>query len=253
MLGFDDPRAQVVFCVLRIAAEVRPDGLFFENADTLPTCRGGRDFEFLLARIDEAGYRAFWKIIDAQHLGMPSARNRTYLCCFRKDLGVEGFEFPARADGDACIEDVMLPWRVTSGYEVEVGEATWKPGAAERAEAMRGSTGIPRIGWLGRAKHPSQGSRIYSPAGRGATITAFTGGKGEHSGLYLVDGRVRKLHPRECARALGCPDSFLLPESDDIAGRLLGNSVAVPVVAMIARRIAGTLRAHGAAAKGGAR
>lgn len=253
MKGFDDPRATVVFDAIRIAAEARPEAIFFENAYTLPTCRGGKDFEFLLARIDEAGYRTFQTILDARHYGMPSARKRTYLCCFRKGLGVERFDFPQPADENVCIGDVMLPGRVTKAYEVEVGEVTWRPDAIEMAEARRGSPNVPRIGWLGHAKTPSQADRIYSAAGRGATITAYTGRGGTHSGLYLVDGKVRRLHPRECARALGFPDSFLLPENEDQALRLLGNSVAVPVVARIAREISMTLRAHGAAAKGGAR
>ena len=59
---------------------------------------------------------------------------------------------------------------------------------------------------------------------------------GSNTGLYSING-IRPLHPREAARSLGFPDSFLLPESENEAMKLVGNSVAIPVVTMIAREI----------------
>jgi DNA (cytosine-5)-methyltransferase 1 len=45
----------------------------------------------------------------------------------------------------------------------------------------------------------------------------------------------RRLTPRECARLMGFPDSFRIPVSDTQAYKQFGNSVAVPVVATMAR------------------
>jgi len=45
----------------------------------------------------------------------------------------------------------------------------------------------------------------------------------------------RRLTPRECARLMGWPDSFVIPVSDTPAYRQFGNSVAVPVVSEVAR------------------
>ena len=47
----------------------------------------------------------------------------------------------------------------------------------------------------------------------------------------------RRLTPRECARLMGFPKDLLLPGSDTQSYRQLGNSVVVPVVAMIAGAI----------------
>lgn len=47
----------------------------------------------------------------------------------------------------------------------------------------------------------------------------------------------RKLTPRECARLQGFPENFIIPVSDTQAYKQFGNSVAVPVVRAVARRI----------------
>lgn len=61
--------------------------------------------------------------------------------------------------------------------------------------------------------------------GNAPTITTRSG-----SQLYLLDGdRARILNPRELARIQGFPDSYLLPPSRDLAGRLIGNALDVRV------------------------
>jgi len=50
-------------------------------------------------------------------------------------------------------------------------------------------------------------------------------------------GRVRRLTPTECERLQGFPDGWTAGQSDSHRYRQLGNAVAVPVAAWIARRI----------------
>ena len=42
-----------------------------------------------------------------------------------------------------------------------------------------------------------QGERIYSPQGYSTTLSSQSGGLGGKTGMYLIDGCVRKLYPRE--------------------------------------------------------
>ena len=51
----------------------------------------------------------------------------------------------------------------------------------------------------------------------------------------------RRLSPRECARLMGFPSDFKIPVSDTQAYRQFGNSVVVPVVERIARKVVGAL------------
>jgi len=53
----------------------------------------------------------------------------------------------------------------------------------------------------------------------------------------VQNGRIRHLTPRECARLQGFPDSFVLPKSDTIAYKQLGNAVSVPVIAAVSKNL----------------
>ena len=52
----------------------------------------------------------------------------------------------------------------------------------------------------------------------------------------------RRLTPRECARLQGFPDSFKIPVSDTQAYKQFGNSVAVPVIEILAKEVVNTLQ-----------
>ena len=84
-------------------------------------------------------------------------------------------------------------------------------------------------------KKNNQGYRAMSPEGKGVTLCASSGGPGGQTGIYLVDGKPRRLTPRECARMQGFPDSFKPNASTRQARKQFGNSVAVPVVIAVAR------------------
>jgi site-specific DNA-cytosine methylase len=86
------------------------------------------------------------------------------------------------------------------------------------------------VGYVGKG---SQGGRVYHSAGPAATFCGWGGGVGGPTGIYYVDGVVRKLHARECASAMGFPDAFEFPVVDGTAKQLIGNSVAVTVVRRI--------------------
>ena len=65
------------------------------------------------------------------------------------------------------------------------------------------------------------------------------GSGGHNVPLIKVKGGIRKLTPRECANFQGFPESFKLPEiSDSALYHQFGNSVTVPLIARIAKKMA---------------
>jgi len=82
-----------------------------------------------------------------------------------------------------------------------------------------------------------QGERIYSPYGHSITLSAYGGGVGSKTGLYLINDKIRKLSPRECARLQGFPDSFKLSDSFSQSYKQFGNSVAVNILVSIFEKI----------------
>ena len=87
-----------------------------------------------------------------------------------------------------------------------------------------------RIGTINKG---GQGERIYSTNGTGITLSAYGGGPANKTGAYLVDGKIRKLTLRECARMMGFPENFKICNNKTQAYTQFGNAVIVNVVQFI--------------------
>lgn len=226
--GFEDSRGTLFFDVARIAREKRPKVMFLENVKNLERHDGGRTLDVITRTLDEIGYDVRFKVLDASRFGVPQSRKRIYFVCFRKDLDAKGFAFPEGKEPERHVEDVLLPDSETEKYIVKRNDVFIDK---ERKELRSGKP--LRVGFVNKG---GQGERIYSPLGTAITLSAYGGGAGAMTGLYLANGKVRKLAPRECARLDGFPESFKLAERDRTAWRQFGNSVVVAVLERIMER-----------------
>jgi len=77
--GMDDPRGNLALVFLRIAARTRSRWLLWENVPGCLSSSGGRDFGALLGGLRELGYGFCWRVLDAQHFGVPQRRRRVFL------------------------------------------------------------------------------------------------------------------------------------------------------------------------------
>lgn len=89
-----------------------------------------------------------------------------------------------------------------------------------------------RIGTIGKG---GQGERVYSAFGKSVTLTANGGGRGAKTGLYLINGAVRKLTPIEAERCQTLPDNYTDADGMSMTNRLkcIGNGWTVDVIAHI--------------------
>lgn len=87
-----------------------------------------------------------------------------------------------------------------------------------------------RIGTIGKG---GQGERVYSIYGKTVNLTANGGGRGAKTGLYLINGEVRKLTTVEAERAQTLPDNYTQGVSDRARYKAIGNGWTVDVIAHI--------------------
>jgi len=59
---------------------------------------------------------------------------------------------------------------------------------------------------------------------------------------YMVDGKVKRLSPKEGLKMQGFPNDFVFPVSESQAMKQLGNSVAIPAIQATAKQIIKALR-----------
>ncbi len=227
--GFSDARGTLFFDVARIVKEHAPKIVLLENVKNFATHDGGRTLEVVQAVMDEMGYDVYHKVLNAADYGVPQKRERIFFVCFRKDLSIKEYRFPAPIELKKHLCDYLLPDSETDEYVIHREDIYMKEGAVEEFSRSPLRLGIVNKG--------GQGERIYSPLGAAITLSAYGGGIGAKTGLYLINKRIRRLSPRECARIDGFPDSFSIPCNRNVAYKQFGNSIVVDVIQYIVKSI----------------
>ena len=225
--GFEDARGTLLHEILRIARHHQPRVLFLENVKNFLGHADGKTLATTLRLLNRVGYDVHYSLLNASYYGVAQKRERVYFVCFRKDLGITDFQFPKPSDEDVAVEDIVLPGNDPRLDDLIIERTDLR--MKENLPADRENRTL-RIGTVGKG---GQGERVYSPKGHAITLSAFGGGIGAKTGMYLMDGKIRRLHPEECRRLMGFPDGFKLHDRPNVSYKQFGNSVAVPVVRKI--------------------
>lgn len=233
--GFEDSRGTLFFDVARIVKAKRPKVVFMENVKNFAMHNNGQTLEVVKATMEELGYTFFKKVLNAADYGIPQKRERIYMVCFRNDLNIDKFDFPKPFKLVKHLEDFLLD-----------DEEMTKKCVISRPDTYLNDKNDDQYSGksirLGIVNKGGQGERIYSVKGIAITLSAYGGGVFSKTGGYLINGKTRKLHPRECARIMGFPDSYIISSNTNQAYKQFGNSVVVDVLQYIAIEIGKALK-----------
>lgn len=224
--GFEDSRGTLFFDVARIVKEKKPKIVFMENVKNFATHDGGKTLEVVKGTMEELGYSFNQRVLNAVDYGVPQKRERIYMVCFRNDIAVKNFAFPKTIKLTKHVEDFLLEESSLTEHLYVNRIDTYYNGKKDDAYSDKSI----RLGIINKG---GQGERIYSIKGIAITFSAYGGGVFAKTGGYLVNGRPRRLHPRECARLMGYPDTYKISKRANQAYQQLGNSVVIDVLQYI--------------------
>ena len=93
-----------------------------------------------------------------------------------------------------------------------------------------------RIGYIDNL---NRGNRVYSVEGKSVTLTKSGGGKGRNTGLYEINGSIRRLTINECEKLQTVPVNYCNVDgvSDNQKYAMLGNGWTVDVIVHILKYI----------------
>jgi DNA (cytosine-5)-methyltransferase 1 len=236
--GFEDTRGTLFFDVAEIIKRKKPKAIFLENVKGLRNHNGGKTLATILnvLRNDLGYFVPEPQIINAKDFGVPQNRERIYIVGFRKDLGIEGFEYPKPTNKKVVFADVKEKVVPSTKYFLSTQYVQTLINHKARHEGKGNGFGyaiIPDdgvsnaivVGGMGRERNLVLDYRITD-------FTPITHIKG----TVNREG-IRKMTPREWARLQGFPDDFLIPVADASAYKQFGNSVAVPAIQATANEI----------------
>ena len=106
-LGFDDDRGQLWNDTLYLLNKVRPKAFIFENVKGLSDPRNQNALEYILSRIQQAGYHAQKFVLNAYDYGVPQTRIRIYIIGFRDEKFLKRLQLPKPFPGEVRLNDVL--------------------------------------------------------------------------------------------------------------------------------------------------
>ena len=252
--GFYDTRGTMFFEIQRILARRRPKAFLLENVKQLRGHDKGRTLKTILSILrgevvpdipedvpmsEEArrylgtrlNYRVDFRVLRANNFGVPQGRERVY---------VVGFEKGAYPDAD--------PTGILDELEKQRSE-TRLGNVLEDNSTVHGKYTISDRLLAGHERRKKE----HKAKGNGFGYSLFNADSpycNTISARYYKDGsevlidqsdlgkNPRKLTPRECARIQGFPEQFRVDAVSDVqCYKQFGNSVSVPVIRAIAKKI----------------
>ena len=233
--GFKDTRGTLFFDVARIIKHHQPKLILLENVKNFLTHDNGNTISVVKKTLEELNYNVFYKVLNSSNFGIPQKRERIYIVGFNKKLKINEFKFPSNQNIFVSLKDYLLPDSSTKELVLDRDDIQLKKDKKIQKDIFGNYPQKPIR--LGQVNKGGQGERIYSTNGHAVSLTAYGGGIGSKTGLYLVNNKLRKLSPRECARITGFSDSFSLSENKNHSYRQFGNSVVVNVLDFILKEI----------------
>lgn len=221
--GLECETGKLFFEIIRIAKYHKPKMILLENVKNLERHKNGETFSKIKQELENAGYDVFFDVLNSVYFGVPQARRRLYIVAFRKDLQVDNFVFPKGEWKKSIILENYLEDKISDSLIIK-DEYTI---TQDDNQIILPSKRLVKIGYTGLAR---QGERIYSVKGPAITLSSQGGGPAGKTGMYLIDGKVRRLSPRECANIMGFPWWHKLADSVGKNYTQFGNSVVVNVL-----------------------
>ena len=227
MKGFADTRGTMFFEIERILRYHKPKAILLENVKQLTTHDHGNTFRVILAILSSLGYSVKYKILNALDFGLPQKRERIIIVGFLNARCMEKFDFDFK----------KIPYNLSSILEddLNIDKSFF---ASDLIKDKRQKATVGKEKFYPSVWHENKSGNIsildYSCALRtGASYN------------YLLVNGIRRFTSRELLRLQGFPESFKIVVSHQEIRRQTGNSVAVPMIRMVAKKIDKILRGEG--------
>lgn len=106
-LGFDDDRGQLWNDTIFLLNQSRPDAFIFENVKGLVDPRNKNALNYILERINDAGYFANYYVLNSFDYGVPQNRIRIYIIGFKNKEFADKFIIPKPIVNKIKLEHIL--------------------------------------------------------------------------------------------------------------------------------------------------
>jgi DNA (cytosine-5)-methyltransferase 1 len=226
-LGSEDER-DLFPEALRLVQEIKPGAVMLENVRGLADRKFSEYRSGILHRLENLGYRAHWKLLNASDYNVPQLRPRFILVALQKQYA-DKFEWPKPNGCTHTVGKILKDLMAAHGWP---GAEAWAKQAKEIAPTIVGGSkkhGGPDLGPT-RARRQWLKLRVD-----GLGIANSPPGKD-----FPKDGNPKLTVPM-VARIQGFPDEWQFYGGKTAAYRQVGNAFPPPVAAAVGKAILSAL------------
>ena len=224
--GFNDPRGNLFFEIVRFIDIKQPKVVFLENVQNLMEHDNGKTFLVIYNTLAQFGYSVKYKVINATDVNIPQNRSRIFIVAFRDVEDCDKFSFPQYTQLKATIDDII-------DRSIKHDDIYYYGSDSRYFKALNAKivdkTGIYRIDDSGIA------TRKWDVC---PTLKANMGTYHDRVPIIRDDFGIRKLTPMECLAFQGYPKDYTFKGvSLENAYKQCGNTVCVPIIKSIAAKL----------------
>ncbi len=214
-----ETQGTLFYDIARIIDAKKPKAFMLENVPGLLTHDNGRTFEVIESTLKELGYTLDYKVLNSADFGVPQQRRRIYMVGFRQDLVPKcfSFEHPVGRKKNVYINQFLE--KNATGYSISK--------KLQDGYMFKKDDGRPMLVDQTSTHHVKTLVASYHKIQR-------------LTGTFVKDGEtgMRLFTEGECKAIMGFPADFKIPVSRTQMYRQFGNSIVVPVVAAVAKKMA---------------
>ncbi len=224
--GIKDDRGKLFYEIIRIAEYHKPEVLLLENVKNLLSIDDGKAIKTIESKIEEVGYNVQKHVLNASYFGIPQARSRVYFVCLKKnsEYGYKLKYSPPRKLNKKIFLKNIIEENVDKRLFIDRQDIVLK-----KLIETQGALKPIKVGIVNKG---GQGERIYSPNGHAITLSAYGGGVGAKTGLYLVKEGIRRLSINECKKLMGLPKDHYVSSGNE-GYKQLGNAVITTMIGYV--------------------
>ena len=243
--GFEDPRGNLFFNILRVIRQTTPTFVLLENVKNLKTHDGGNTFHVIKESIEGLGYHFFADVFNTADFGLAQTRNRVYMFATCRTLPRD-FDFTANSVKVFFERNknknlfLRMQNDTRSILDKTVSQKYYLSDKLKRTILSNGSGGFVSrsdIDLLTARPLCATMHKMHRACQDNYFSQGFINGEydGPTAGADAMQLAVRRLTPRESFRLQGFPERYIhnverLGLSDSAMYKLAGNAVSINVV-----------------------
>jgi DNA (cytosine-5)-methyltransferase 1 len=236
--GIDDERGNLFQQYVRILKQLNPIGFLFENVYRIVGAQGGKPWQLIQDAFREAGYKLYWRILDAADFGVPQFRERLIIVGLKEG----NFQFPYPTHGPDSTDN--RPYYSTGSaiadVESKVSGSTVggrhgylldeiPPGLNYSYYTEKMGHPTPHFGWR------SKFSDYLYKADPDTPVRTIKAQGGQYTGPFHWENRTFTIE--ELKRLQTFPDSYLISGNRQKSIHQLGNAVPPQLARILALSI----------------